>query len=125
MGLDLDHIGKESLKELAATTRRHAEEFEKKLAQATNAFKQPLDGDLVKNFPDSLRQQFATPSGFVATLHEPQYSTFMAYCGDRRNRQNLYTASAIKASFTNIAWNNSINIEEVRCARKQEAHLFG
>ncbi|XP_022652208.1 uncharacterized protein LOC111246605 isoform X4 [Varroa destructor] len=125
MGLDLDYNNKQILKETADTIRRQGATFENKLAQATNAFKQPLDGDIIKTFPENLRQHFSTQNGFLVTLHEPQYSAFMAYCSDRRHRQNLYTAASIRASFTNMAWNNSIHIEEIRCARKQEARAFG
>lgn len=124
-GQDLDNPSKETLESVLRNMSQHQGRFESKLANATNAFKQTIDADMLKKFPEHVRQHFMTQNGAVATLHEPQFSAYMAYCGDRRHRWNIYNASKIRASFTNAAWNNSVEIEEIRFTRKQFANIFG
>lgn len=124
-GQDLDNPSKEMLTSVQRGIVKQQGRFEDKLAHATEAFKQPIDSNMLKQFPEHVRQHFVTQSGSVLTLYEPQFSAFMAYCGDRRHRWNLYNASTIRASFTNAAWNNSAEIEEIRALRQQTAKVFG
>lgn len=99
--------------------------YNEKLQDATDAFKHHCDDADMKNFPDYLLHHFATSSGFIATLYEPQYSIFLAYCGDRMKRWNLYQAKAIRCSVNNAKRYNVDEVEKIRVSRHYMSELFG
>lgn len=114
-----------TLREFHVNIQKACELYKAKLTDATHAFKHHIADVDMKNFPDYLLHHFATSSGFLVTLHEPQYSIFLSYCGDRQQRWNLYQANAIRCSLNNMACYNVDEVEKLRVSRHFMAELFG
>ncbi|XP_003744696.2 organellar oligopeptidase A, chloroplastic/mitochondrial [Galendromus occidentalis] len=124
-GLDLNRDEAQALREHQASIQKNSYIYNSKLNDATNAFKHRIDGAIMKNFPEYLLHHFATSSGFIVTLNEPQFSIFLSYCGDRQERWNLYQAKAIRCSMNNKSRYNIDEVEAIRVSRHFMAKLFG
>ncbi|XP_013794444.1 probable cytosolic oligopeptidase A [Limulus polyphemus] len=111
---------------------KYKNQYREKLTKARSAFSHTItDIGIVADFPDELIKEMAVdrtnPSRgpWIVTLDPHIYNPFMKFCSDRLLRWNIWNANVTLASATSQDVNNSIEIEEIRSVRKEQAKLLG
>lgn len=119
-GVHLDDDKKKRLIEINTKLSELADNFNKNLLDATNAFEIILkDDNHIKDMPESDKMAAKVQQGYRFTLQAPSYIAFMTYCTDRELREEVYRAYMTRAE------NNSPVIEEILKLKHEKANLLG
>jgi oligopeptidase A len=109
--------------ELAALSAK----FSENVLDATNAFSVVVkDEERVKGIPGDALAAARTDEGWKFTLHAPSYFPVIQYADDRALREEMYRASATRASeFGRTEWDNTALIARILELRREEAAMLG
>ena len=109
--------------ELAALSAK----FSENVLDATNAFSVLIkDAERVRGIPEDALAAARTDEGWKFTLHAPSYFPVMQYADDRALREEMYKASATRASeFGRREWDNTALIARILELRREEAAMLG
>ena len=114
--------------ELAALSAK----FSENILDATNAFSVVVSKQRTAGIPDDVLEaareaaQKDGKEGYKFTLHAPSYLPVLQYADDRKLREQLYHASATRASeFGKPEWDNAPLIQKIVPLRRELANLLG
>ena len=114
--------------ELAALSAK----FSENILDATNAFSVVVDKPRSSGIPEDVLEaareaaQKDGKEGYKFTLHAPSYLPVLQYADDRKLREQLYHASATRASeFGKPEWDNAPLIKKIVPLRRELANLLG
>jgi len=133
-GVALEEPARTRFREIASALTRLATEFEEAVLDATEAWSEPADENVLRGLPQDEREQMrqaaaeAGKDGYLVTLKQPSVQAVLTYADDRALRERVYTAYNTRASEQGPharQFDNSARIEEILQLRHEAARLLG
>lgn len=133
-GIELDINKKAQLTESLVKIGKYRKSFHEQVQTSIRRFQQNCnDPAIIKELPVSLLQAIsvdpkapAKKGPWKLTLQPHVVKSFLEYCPDHNLRWNLWQADVRKSSKHNDKqYDNSVTMEEIRYARRQQAEILG
>ena len=131
-GAELAPEKKKRYAQIQEELSRLSAKFSENVLDATNAFSLVVEKGRTSGIPDDVLQAAREAAekdgkqGWKFTLHMPSYLPVLQYADDRKLREELYHASATRASeFGKPEWDNTPLIASIVPLRREIAQLLG
>ncbi|XP_067137143.1 uncharacterized protein [Centruroides vittatus] len=131
-GIDLTDYNLRHFQTNATKLKENKESYRKKIETATKIFSHTVtDPNIIKDIPEqtlsimSVDRTSPRRGPWVVTLNPFIYYPFMEYCEDRLERWNVWRAFNSRGSREDKTMSCSLEIEEMRFLRNDQANLLG
>lgn len=131
-GIDLSGYNLRHFQANAVKLKENKESYRKKIETATKMFSHTVsDPNIIKELPEQILSLMSVDrtnhrrGPWIVTLNSFIYYPFMEYCEDRLERWNVWRAFNSRGSRNDKILSCSLEIEEMRDLRNNQAKLLG